>query len=310
MMSTSNSRVMMSMAVMVLSLFLCLCGAQQQQRPVVLWHGMGDDCCNPQSMGAIKGFIEQQYPGIYVYSMEIGDTPGQDTENGFLMNVNLQLEQAFQKLNADPNLQDGFNAIGFSQGGQFLRGYVERYNVPPVYNLITLGGQHQGVYGFPRCPGQNETLCEITQKLIDLGVYVDFVQDHLVQAEYWQDPLNYDEYLAKSVFLADINNQKTEKNATYKENLVTLNLFVMVKFTEDTMVYPRESEWFEFFAPGQDKFIVPLNQSQIYTEDWIGLQELDANNKLVFIPCVGNHLQFTEQWFIEYIVVPYLNNTL
>jgi len=79
-------------AVLMLQDSILPCVAQQQQmRPVVLWHGMGDDCCNPQSMGAIKGFIEDQYPGIYVYSMEIGDTPGQDTENGFLMNVNLQV---------------------------------------------------------------------------------------------------------------------------------------------------------------------------------------------------------------------------
>lgn len=30
----------------------------------------------------------------------------------------------------------------------------------------------------------------------------------LVQAEYWHDPLNEQEYKDKSVFLADINNEK------------------------------------------------------------------------------------------------------
>jgi len=259
-----------------------------------------------QSMGLIKQTIEKQLPGVYVYSIEVGDTPSQDTENGFLMNVNKQLVQVSQKISNNPNLTNGFNAIGFSQGGQFLRGYVERYNDPPVHNLITLGGQHQGVYGFPKCPGQNRTLCEIVQKLIDLGVYESFVQDHLVQAEYWQDPLNMDEYIDKSVFLADINNQKPEKNQTYKDNMISLNLFVMVKFTLDTMVYPRESEWFQFFAPGQNKVILPFNQTDIYVEDWIGLQELDQNGKIVFIPCVGNHLEFTLEWFIQNIVTPYL----
>lgn len=29
--------------------------------------GMGDTCCNPQSMGYIKKLIEEQIPGIYVY---------------------------------------------------------------------------------------------------------------------------------------------------------------------------------------------------------------------------------------------------
>ena len=41
--------------------------------PVVIWHGMGDSCCNPLSMGSIKKLIEQQVKGIYVNSLEIGN---------------------------------------------------------------------------------------------------------------------------------------------------------------------------------------------------------------------------------------------
>lgn len=302
-----------SVVVRLVFLFLfCFSGASSfsgnasSPLPVVLWHGMGDNCCDPESMGAIKNIIESQIPGVFVYSIEIGDSPSKDTENGFLMNVNEQIVLAHQQINETPELAGGFNAIGFSQGGQFLRAYVQRFNDPPVNNLITLGGQHQGVFGFPRCPGDNSTLCEITRKLLNLGVYESFVQDHLVQAEYWQDPFNEDKYIEKSVFLADINNQTPNKNATYKANLLTLNLFVMVQFTEDSMVQPRESEWFEFYAPGQDKTVIPLNQSDIYAQDWIGLQELDTSGRLRFLSCVGDHLQFTDQWFIDNIVTPYL----
>ncbi len=46
---------------------------------------------------------------------------------------------------------EGFDGIGFSQGGQFLRAYVERCNEPRMRNLITVGAQHQGVYDFPHC---------------------------------------------------------------------------------------------------------------------------------------------------------------
>lgn len=59
---------------------------------------------------------------------------------------------------------------------------------------------------------------------------------------YWQDPLNEAEYLSKSVFLADINNARPEKNATYRANMITLNAFVMVLFLNDSMVQPRQSE--------------------------------------------------------------------
>lgn len=58
--------------------------------------------------------------------------------------------------------------------------------------------------------------------------------------------------------------------------------FVMVKFTEDTIVQPRESQWFEFYAPNQDIIILPLNQSAIYTEVSIILQTVDHTRSSSF----------------------------
>ncbi|MGH0190585.1 UNVERIFIED_CONTAM: hypothetical protein FKN15_047893 [Acipenser sinensis] len=86
--------------------------------PLVLWHGMGDSCCNPLSMGAVKKMVEIKIPGIYVLSLEIGKTV--DTENGFFMNINDQVSLVCDTLARDPQLKEGYNAMGFSQGGQFL----------------------------------------------------------------------------------------------------------------------------------------------------------------------------------------------
>lgn len=44
----------------------------------------------------------------------------QDTEHGFFMNVNKQVEEVCEKLRDDQRLASGYNAVGFSQGGQFL----------------------------------------------------------------------------------------------------------------------------------------------------------------------------------------------
>ena len=71
-------------------------------------------------MGHITKMVEDKVPGIYVYSIEIGDSVTQDIENGFFMNVNTQVEMVCAKIRADPKLRNGFNAMGFSQGGQFL----------------------------------------------------------------------------------------------------------------------------------------------------------------------------------------------
>lgn len=87
-------------------------------------------------------------------SLQIGSSEIDDQFAGFFGNVNNQIATVQQQvrfvfggnrsclqLANDPKLAKGFNAIGFSQGGQFLRGYVEKFNNPPVYNLITFGGQ-------------------------------------------------------------------------------------------------------------------------------------------------------------------------
>lgn len=41
-------------------------------------------------------------------------------ENSFFMNVNEQVSEVCRQLAQDPQLQRGYNAMGFSQGGQFL----------------------------------------------------------------------------------------------------------------------------------------------------------------------------------------------
>lgn len=273
--------------------------------PIVLWHGMGDSCCNPLSMGAIKKFLEKNIDGVYVKSLEIGKNELEDMENGYLMNVNDQITNVCDQLAADNVLKCGYNAIGFSQGGQFLRGVIQRCPKPLMKNLITFGGQHQGVYGFPRCPGENSTMCDYVRKILNYGAYVPWVQNHLVQAQYWHDPLNEEEYREKSLFLADINNERV-KNATYKENLLKLQNFVMVKFSEDTMVDPRDSEWFGFYKPGQAKETYTLQESSLYTEDWLGLKQLDSEGKLHFLETVGDHLQIDLDWFLTNIVQKFL----
>lgn len=272
--------------------------------PIVIWHGMGDSCCNPLSMGSIKSLFEKEIPGVYVNSLEIGNNIIDDMANGFLMDGFTQVKMACDIIAKDPKLKNGYNSIGFSQGGQFLRAVAQLCPNPPMHNLISAGGQHQGVYGLPHCPGDSETLCNYMRDMLNLGVYTEFVQDHLVQAQYWQDPLNEPEYRKYSKFLAQIN-QETYVNQTYKKNLMTLNRFVMVMFEQDSMVQPKESEWFGFYMNGTTSKLYTLRQSSLYLQDKLGLKQMDAQQKLVFLKAPGDHLQFTDEWIITNLI-PYL----
>ncbi|XP_055655917.1 palmitoyl-protein thioesterase 1 [Falco peregrinus] len=248
-------------------------------------------------------------------------------ENSFFMNVNDQVREVCSQLAKDPHLKGGYNAMGFSQGGQFLRAVAQRCPSPPMLNLISIGGQHQGVYGFPRCPGESSHICDWIRKTLDLGAYTQAVQEHLVQAEYWHDPLKEDDYRKNSIFLADINQERVRTwlmakwfssdldlfsiafiqgiNETYKKNLMALKKFVMVKFLNDTMVDPPISEWFGFYKSGQAKETIPLKETLLYKEDRLGLQEMDKAGKLVFLGVKGDHLHFSEEWFYT-TILPFL----
>ena len=94
--------------------------------PIVIWHGMGDNCCHSWSMGYIKQLLEDNMPGVYVRSLMIGSSPGQDTTNGFFKPVQDQVAEVCDKIRGDDRLSNGYNAIGFSQGGQFLRAVAQK----------------------------------------------------------------------------------------------------------------------------------------------------------------------------------------
>uniref|UniRef100_A0A8D8UP94 Palmitoyl-protein thioesterase 1 n=1 Tax=Cacopsylla melanoneura TaxID=428564 RepID=A0A8D8UP94_9HEMI len=274
--------------------------------PIVMWHGMGDSCCNPFSLGHFSKFLDEQLPHVYVKSLQIGDGIVQDTENGFFMNVNEQVSIACSLVANDTQLEQGYNAIGFSQGGLFLRALAQRCPNPPMLNLISVGGPHQGVYGLPHCMYPSHEMCDYVRRVLNVGAYWSWIQDSFVQAEYWHDPMNEAEYSAGSVFLADINNEKNN-NTTYRDNLLRLRKLVLIKFEDDSMVLPKDSEWFGFYAPGQGKVVLPLQQTKLYLEDRIGLKTLYEGKRLDLLSSPGDHLRFTKEWFIQNVIHKYLN---
>lgn len=255
-------------------------------------------------MQKVSKLIKSTLNGTYTLSIRIGENEFEDQLRSFFDNVNSQVDFVCNMLKKDPYLKEGFNAIGFSQGSQFLRAYVQRCNNPPVRSLISLGGQHQGVYGLPRCPGDSIEFCDRMRELLSFGAYIPWIQKSVVQAQYWHDPLDQESYQKNNIFLADINNEGLHKNYTYKKNLISLKNFVLVKFKNDNMVQPAESQWFEFY--NLNKSIVPLRESSIYLEDRIGLKILDETNRLHLLEVDGDHLQFTDEWFVQNIIIKFL----
>ena len=87
-----------------------------------------------------------------------------------------------------------------------------------------------------------------------------------------------------------------------EERLLSIDKLVLVKFLNDTVVVPRDSEWFGFYVDGQDQLVAPLEQSALYTEDWLGLKTLNDQGRLVLLSCLGNHLQMPAGFFTQHIL--------
>ncbi|KAI3388527.1 hypothetical protein SNEBB_008872, partial [Seison nebaliae] len=245
---------------------------------------MGDSCCNPLSMGRIIELIREHISNnTYIKSIEIGKSQSSDILHSFVGDVNEQIDDVCKMIKNDENLKGKeLNAIGFSQGAQFLRGLLQRCrsddNLFQMNNLISIGGQHQGVFGLPRCTTKFFHLCKWIAEKISTDAYDRYSQHNIIQAQYWHDSLNEKEYRSKNMFLSDIN-QEQSINPIYKSNILSLNQFVLVKFLKDTMVIPKETEWFGFYANNSTDIITPLVDSELYKEDRLGLQDLNKKNR-------------------------------
>ncbi|KAJ6444991.1 palmitoyl protein thioesterase [Purpureocillium lavendulum] len=264
--------------------------------PVLIWHGLGDSF-NGEGIQRVADLADAVHPGTLVFSISLaGDDSSGDRSASFFGNVTQQLDTVCGLLAAHPILSTApaVDAIGFSQGGQFLRGYVERCNAPPVRSLVTFGSQHNGIVEFKAC-GTTDWLCKGAMALLRFNTWSSFVQNRLVPAQYYRDPSSaesYDTYLDASNFLADINNERLLKNETYKKNIASLENLVLYMFEDDTTVIPRRTAWFDE-VNGTD--VTPLRERQLYKEDWLGLRELDSRGGIKFRSITGDHMQIPDQ---------------
>ncbi|PSR80970.1 Alpha/Beta hydrolase protein [Coniella lustricola] len=259
--------------------------------PLVIWHGLGDSYGN-EGLQSVAELAEAVHPGTLVHIVSQGADPNADQRATFWGNVNEQIDALCATLAADPIISTApaIDALGFSQGGQFLRGWVERCNSPPVRNLVTFGSQHNGIVEFSTCAPTN-WLCRGAMAVLRGNVWSAYVQSNLVPAQYYRPPGEFETYLENSNFLADINNEREKKSKEYKRQLASLDNFVMYMFDDDKTVIPRETGW---FAEVNGTEITPLRSRPIYKEDWLGLKELDRKGGLHFRTTPGEHMQLDE----------------
>ncbi|CAH8615669.1 unnamed protein product [Heterobilharzia americana] len=174
-----------------------------EKLPVIVWHG---DHGTGIGIHKLAQVIEKELPGTYVKCITTSDLIIEDIRDTYFMPINDQLEYVCNMLR-----------------GLFVRTLVQKC-------------PQQGVFGIPKCTGDDFIhFCLLMSELLSYGAYNEFVQSHLVQAQYWHDPLKEDVYRQYSQFLADAN-QENQINENYLNNLKKIKRLVLVKFLNDTIV--------------------------------------------------------------------------
>mmetsp|Transcript_17588 Transcript_17588/g.24241 ORF Transcript_17588/g.24241 Transcript_17588/m.24241 type:complete len:82 (+) Transcript_17588:668-913(+) len=77
----------------------------------------------------------------------------------------------------------------------------------------------------------------------------------------------------------------------------------MVLWKDDTIVSPRESEWFGQYD--SNHMLVELREQDAYTNDVLGLRTLDESGRLHFYEVPGDHMHL-ESWMITDLLIPFL----
>jgi palmitoyl-protein thioesterase len=263
--------------------------------PLLIWHGLGDNYA-ADGLHTVGDLANATNPGTYVYYVRLDEDAGSDRTATFLGNVTEQIAQVCDDIREHAVLSKapGLNALGFSQGGQFLRGLVERCGGDvKIRNLVTFGSQHDGIAKYQICK-DGDWLCKSYVGLLKANTWGTWVQGHLVPSQYFKATNDTtgegaEEYLENSNFLADINNERVLKNVSYAKNLAALDNFVMYLFEDDETVIPKESGWFAY-TNGTDGKVTQLRDRAIYKEDWIGLRALDQKGGLHFETTEGGHM--------------------
>ncbi|RHY28485.1 hypothetical protein DYB32_005941 [Aphanomyces invadans] len=304
-------------------------GAAVEFYPVVMMHGM-NDAGHTGHMERMRLVVSDTLDGAYVTSVQIGRNVREDEYNSVHLTMDEQVFAAIVR--RDPNLRHGFHAIGFSQGGLIVRGYIERYNNPPVIGFLACHSPLAGIGSLPIC-NPTTFFCRQLNKFFGAFAYSSELQredpcfssarqrkprllfvDQLAQSNFYRDPTRIPEYRERGgyttrvnrcmtcgpgvvKYLPDLNNELSVQNATYKANFASLRQLIMVRALRDT----QESEWFGAYEDGAFDKVLLMNETKWYQDDSFGLKTLNEAGKITLKETAGDHLRIPTETLLSWI---------
>ena len=260
--------------------------------PVAIFHGIVDSC-NMKNTSKLVNDLKSDL-GVHVECIEVG--------NGYMdsvfMSMPKQVEYACEQIKSNPNFQGKFSVLGISQGTLIGRYIVEKCQMQgQVMRYMSFDGPQMGIGFIPkiRCGA----ICDFLNNITAPMLYK--LSDKLAPGGYFKYRYDQKTYKEKNVFLKMLNNENEEKDMEIYNRFTSLEKVRFIKGKYDTVITPKDSSWFEFYDE-EGREIVPLNQSDFYINDNIGLRKLMEEGKVSFVEFNEEHVLYNIVEYYEQIV--------
>ena len=260
--------------------------------PIAVFHGIVDSC-EMKNTSTLVNDLRRDL-GVHVECIEIG--------NGFIDTImedlHSQVEEACEKIKANPNFQSKFSILGISQGTLIGRYIIEKCQMKgQVMRYMSFDGPQMGIGSIPKltCGTFCDFLVNITAPLFYK------MKDRIAPAAYFRYKYDQEYYELHNTFLKMLNNENNEKDEEIKRRFSNLEKVKLIKSKDDSVIVPRDSSWFMFYDI-EGKEIVPLEESQFYKEDFIGLRKLNEEGKVTFATFRDEHVIYNIVEYWEEIV--------
>ena len=163
--------------------------------------------------------------------------------------------------------------------------------------------------GVIRWPHTNfEKYEKIINEVTEDVAYDAELQNNVAPAGYFKSIRRNKEYLEHCSFLPYLNNQK-DFSQQYKDRMINLKFLVAIKYLQDEVVYPNESEHFGYYADQTETTIMKMEDTEEYKQDLFGIKTLNEAKKLTLLDCDAGHVAPSYQWCVTNII-PWLNPDL
>ncbi|TNM93352.1 hypothetical protein fugu_018754 [Takifugu bimaculatus] len=170
-----------------------------------------------------------------------------------------------------------------STGGLVCRGILSTLSEHNVNSFISLSSPQAGQYG------DTDYLKYLFPQFVKSNLYhlcYTGVGQRISICNYWNDPHHRDLYVNSSDYLALLNSERANPNATeWKKNFLKLKKLVLIGGPDDGVITPWQSSQFGFYD--NNETVIEMQEQDLFLRDVFGLKTLAARGDLIICSVPG-----------------------